>query len=184
MAYNDLTITSVKRIIANGTAKSGNVTSFAYNETISEPGTGTCNISGLELGYTFSNVTDPEGGPMNYNSFNTSWTWFGMGYYDYWIWGSNYLAVKIEKGTPEPEPSYTPSSSKHSGSTVILPTDPTTTPTVAPTVVPTAEPTPATSTIIATATPTTQPTQQSPAPIAGILAGLGAATLFLKRMKK
>ena len=79
------------------------------------------------------------------------------------------------------DPTYTPISSKHSGSTVILPDGvvPTTTPTVAPT----AEPTPATPSVIATEVQTTQPTQQSPAPVVGVLAGLGVAAVLLRQRK-
>ena len=93
------------------------------------------------------------------NSFST----FGHGHY-----------------TPNTQP-YTPSSSKPTGSTIIL-QDGVVTPTVEPTVTPTEKT--ATSTIIATATPTTQPTQQSPAPVVGLIAGLGAAALVLARMRR
>ncbi|HJJ54982.1 MAG TPA: hypothetical protein O0X50_02730 [Methanocorpusculum sp.] len=42
----------------------------------------------------------------------------------------------------------------------------------------------ATQTIIATEKPTSQPTQSSPAPVVGVLAGLGAGVLVLARMRR
>ncbi|HJJ55143.1 MAG TPA: hypothetical protein O0X50_03550, partial [Methanocorpusculum sp.] len=85
------------------------------------------------------------------------------------------VAAVWDKENPTP---HTPSSSKQTGSTIILSEGevaPTTTPTPAATQIPTSSP---------TAKQTTLPTQQSPVPFFGILAGLGAAALVLSNRRK
>ncbi|HJJ35988.1 MAG TPA: hypothetical protein O0X27_02300 [Methanocorpusculum sp.] len=68
---------------------------------------------------------------------------------------------------------YTPSSSHQTGYTVILPDS------VNTTQKPTQNPTPA-ATQAPTQMPTTQPTQKSPAPVIGLIAGLGIAAVLLR----
>ncbi|HJJ35557.1 MAG TPA: hypothetical protein O0X27_00110, partial [Methanocorpusculum sp.] len=80
---------------------------------------------------------------------------------------------------------YTPSSSSHSGGSVILQPGQTA-PTLEPTVSPTAAPTsvPPASTRDPNQLPTAQSTQASPAPFAGILLGLGVAAALLTRLRR
>jgi len=112
---------------------------------------------------------------VTYTVYTTSFSPFGVGLYPV---------------ISAPAPAYSGgSSSRHQGGSILLQPGEvapnsyaTTAPTVAPTVAPTAAPTvvPA----APTKQPTTKQTQASPAPVAGLIAGLGIAALGLARMRK